>query len=459
MIDIIIQCNKRYINEREYIYNYFFQERLGLKYNISYNENICDKVVIELPNKEHIYIADILFNTPINLWLKKDSLPKNPLHIIKDSVWTNVIMNNNIVELYGEQKEVFFTDDKNITIDIFGSAFFLLTGYEELVLDDRNQFGNFPHDATVIGKEKLIQRPIVDEYVELLWNCFVMSCPTLIKKQQKFRFIPTHDIDCAFLFNENSLFGHLKNSFGDILKRKNLVTLWQRNASYFFNGKCDPYNVYDWLMDLSDSLGVKSIFYFKNSMAKSTRDYPYRINTKAVKHTLINIDKRNHIIGFHPSFETLENEELFAREIKGLRDYCTHIGINQKIVNIRSHYLRYSNPQTSRWHEKYEFIADSTLGHRDRIGFRRGTCHEYFIYDIEERKQLNVKEFPLIVMEQTMKSEFDCFQTRFIAMKRTIDICNFYKGNFVLLWHNATLVEKEDKLLYKEILKYIREIM
>ena len=58
-----------------------------------------------------------------------------------------------------------------------------------------------------------------------------------------------------------------------------------------------------------------------------------------------------------------------------------------------------------------------------------------------------------------MKSEFDCFQTRFIAMKRTIDICNFYKGNFVLLWHNATLVEKEDKLLYKEILKYIREIM
>ena len=55
------RCNKRYINEREYIYNYFFQERLGLKYNISYNENICDKVVIELPNKEHIYIADILF--------------------------------------------------------------------------------------------------------------------------------------------------------------------------------------------------------------------------------------------------------------------------------------------------------------------------------------------------------------------------------------------------------------
>ena len=85
MVDILIQCNKRYINEREYIYNYFFQERLGLRYNISYNEAVCDTVIIVLPNKGKIYIADILFNIPKNIWLK-ESLPKNPLHLIKDSL-------------------------------------------------------------------------------------------------------------------------------------------------------------------------------------------------------------------------------------------------------------------------------------------------------------------------------------------------------------------------------------
>jgi hypothetical protein len=228
--------------------------------------------------------------------------------------------------------------------------------------------------------------------------------------------------------------------------------------SYFFNGKKDPDDVYDWLMDLSDSVGVKSIFYFKNSMAKSKHDCPYRIDTKAVTRTLINIDKRGHIIGFHPSFETLHNEDMFANEIKGLRDYCRNIGVKQDVCEIRHHYLRYSNPKTSRWHEKYAFVADATLGHRDYIGFRRGTSHEYYVYDLENRKTLNVKEFPLIVMEQTMKGEFDGIKLQFEAIKRMIDICKFYNGNFVLLWHNETLADKDDKIFYGKIIDYIKQV-
>ena len=62
-------------------------------------------------------------------------------------------------------------------------------------------------------------------------------------------------------------------------------------------------------------------------------------------------------------------------------------------------------------------------------------------------------------MEQTVKAEFENYQARSVAIKKIIDTCNFYKGNFVLLWHNETFVEKEGKLLYKEVLDYIREIM
>lgn len=458
MVNVVIQCNRSYMPEREYIYDYFFRERYGIEYSVCYNDNPSDVVVIELPNGKKIYVADVMFNMPEDIWLKKESLPVTPLHVIENAAMSKVVMDRDIIELYGKRNEVFLTEKGEITVDIFGSAFFLLTGYEELVIPDRNQFGNFPHDSTVIGKEGLIQRPLVDEYVELLWTFIVALCPDLSRKQEKFQFIPTHDIDRAFMFNENPFSWHIKNSIGDILKRRSLKMFWQRNMSYFFNGKKDPDDVYDWLMDLSDSVGVKSIFYFKNSMAKSKHDCPYRIDTKAVTRTLIKIDQRNHIIGFHPSFETLNNEDMFAEEINGLRNYCKNIGVKQDVTNIRHHYLRYLNPQTSCWHEKYAFVADATLGHRDHIGFRRGTSHEYYVYDLENRKTLNVREFPLIVMEQTMKGEFEGTKLQFEAIKRMIDICKFYNGNFVLLWHNETLADKDDKIFYDKIINYIKQV-
>ena len=45
---------------------------------------------------------------------------------------------------------------------MFGSAFFMLTRYEELVVADRDQYGRFPAAASVAGREGFLGVPVVD---------------------------------------------------------------------------------------------------------------------------------------------------------------------------------------------------------------------------------------------------------------------------------------------------------
>ena len=56
-----------------------------------------------------------------------------------------------------------------VPLDIFGSAFFMLTRYEEMVITERDTHGRFPARASIAYREGLLERPIVDEYLELLW--------------------------------------------------------------------------------------------------------------------------------------------------------------------------------------------------------------------------------------------------------------------------------------------------
>jgi hypothetical protein len=42
---------------------------------------------------------------------------------------------------------------------------------------------------------------------------------------------------------------------------------------------------------------------------------------------------------------------------------------------------------------------DSTLSYADKEGFRCGVCYDFPVFDFLERKQLKLREFPLIVIE------------------------------------------------------------
>ena len=45
---------------------------------------------------------------------------------------------------------------------------------------------------------------------------------------------------------------------------------------------------------------------------------------------------------------------------------------------------------------------DCTVGYADREGLRCGTCYEFKPFNFLTRKKLNIKEYPLTIMEGTL---------------------------------------------------------
>lgn len=453
-IDII--CNASYKPEREYVYNYVIEERLGLSVSISYRAETKEYTSVCFPNGKELRIAEKFFATSDKDWLKQESLPKSPLHRIstENTILDGVIMHHETIEIYGLRKEAIMEKDF-VNIDLFGSIFYLLSGYEEYVKLDLNEFGNFPYESSLSCKEDFNKRPIVDEYIEILWTIFKNECSSLQRKICVFKFTPTHDIDRTFMYYGNSLSRHLKSSIGDIIKRRDFNQLLLRNKSFLFKGMNDPFNTFDWLMNYSDKFNLKSIFYFKNSMADSPKDSPYRIDKIPLNRIFNEIDKRGHYIGIHPSYETQRDENLMKFELEGLRNHLLKIGVKQEISRVRQHYLRYTCPLTNVLQSRLGLKVDSTLGYQSNNGFRRGTCHEFYIFNLSESKIMEIKESPLIMMDVTLDREWKNSFDKYASVKSLVDTCKFYKGNFVLLWHNELLVSEEQRELYSQIIQLV----
>ena len=78
------------------------------------------------------------------------------------------------------------------------------------------------------------------------------------------------------------------------------------------------------------------------------------------------------------------------------------------------------------------------------------------MFDIEQRRVLDLWEYPLIVMEcsvldsQYMGLPIDEAHDYMVMLKNT---CRKYKGTFTLLWHNSRLVKPLEIEIYKSLLK------
>lgn len=55
-------------------------------------------------------------------------------------------------------------------LDVFGKASFILTFYEGVVKGDRDVHDRCLAEASLAYQEGFIERPIVNEYLEILWR-------------------------------------------------------------------------------------------------------------------------------------------------------------------------------------------------------------------------------------------------------------------------------------------------
>ena len=455
-----IYCSKTYQPEREYICHVIFKEFLGLEYCIQYTDR--NDWCIQGEDGATLILPDILFQTPNVNWLTPDSLPKQPLN-----VWDTriagidfLLVDPKLPIIYGDPKHLLpqQKSKKNkrrfsISLDILGSAFFMLTCYEEVVKSDRDEHDRFPAKASLAYQEGFLDRPIVNEYLEILWFYLKQIKENQKRKTKNFQIIPTHDVDAPFDYFFRSPLEMIRRLGGDIILRKNPILAAKNLARYVQikkTGRDDPFDSFDLIMDISEQAGLKSAFFFMAG-GESRYESPYPLDHPAIQDRINNILDRGHEIGFHPSYNAGLNQNLWMHELECLRRFVSQA----EIVGGREHYLRFEVPKTWRFWNDAGMGYDSTLSFADHAGFRCGTCYPYPVFDLEKRQELSVWERPLIVMECTVLDKRYMGITEpekaWNYMHKLKERCRMFGGDFVVLWHNSRFVEEKERRFYKEI--------
>lgn len=450
------------IFEIEYVLSVVFYEWFDISYEVVFSDIDCIEISFA---KKKIIVNSCFFKNASNFWLDKYSMPVLPLSKynfkdleskLKSEIHINAC---SLPILYGYSKIEISDNTIECGIDIFGSIFFMISRYEEIVIKNRDNHHRFFANSSVAYQEGFLFRPIVNEYLEFLFALLKFLWPNLERKEQYFAISPTHDVDVPFYYLYLPFTPILRRMLGDIIKRRSLnkafktYKTWKnvnkRNLNY------DPVYTFDFIMRESEKRNLKSAFYFLPSSSPEM-EIKYPVTIPEMKILLEEIDRRGHEIGIHGFYGTYLDKKAFKNDVALLQNTCEYLGIQQNIRGGRQHYLQWQNPDTFNVWESAGMEYDSTLSFADMPGFRCGTCYEYSVYDCVQRKQLKLKERPLIAMECSIIAErymnLGLTEDALVLFKQLKDMCRFYKGNFVFLFHNTELVTDKQKEFYKKVL-------
>jgi hypothetical protein len=438
---ITVHIPNNHVPERTYAVRTMLTHFCGIAIEVIPNDGV-EGYEMKWGDKS-IFIADSFFGKIFDLssYAHIDYLPKKIIQ-------SQSVGLDNILILFGTEQLEITRDSIVCHVDLFAGLFFMLTRWEESICTKKDLHDRFPASEALVVKEGFILRPIVDEYVSLLKQWLTTLGYPVPENKNSFRIVPTCDVDIPFYWSSKPLWkilgGRLRKhlnplkSFTDYSKYKEV----QKNISK------DPYNTFNYLMNLAEK--NSNLFQF-NFIAGGKTKYEgnYQLDDQPIKALIEEIKSRRHHLGLHPSYNAGQDVLLIKSEKDTLEKY-----IETTITKSRQHFLRCTIPET--WSNLAEagLTEDSTMGYAAEPGFRCGTCHAYPIFDIYQRKQLPILESPLLVMDVSLR-----FYKK-LSIEESINLCEKIKtevkkhnGEFVFLWHNSTLSEIDGWSDWKNVLE------
>jgi len=351
-----------------------------------------------------------------------------------------------------DQQEMITEKDGCVTInyDIVASAFYFLSGWNEYVNSQKDQYGRVSFKSSMLNQLNIINIPVVNYYFDILHSAQIRLHPQEKKKiwgGKTFGVALTHDIDtCRSAW--------IEGSFSE-LKKKNFLSI-PKLIFRRFTGKDDWFN-FRIISKIDKRYADSSTFYFLPQKGKSGSwaNADYDVTSKSIQKEISELKDGGHEISVHGSFGTHLDTEKLKKEIE-------RIG-KSPVVGNRFHFLMFDAEKTVSVLEVCNIKYDATLGFAEQPGFRRGTCYPFFLYNFEKNRISEVIEIPLIVMDTTLGHPKYLGLTQdesFEKVKPLIDEVVKFNGVLTILWHNTYFSDYKYtgwKDVYVKILDYCKK--
>lgn len=445
--------------ERRYALEVVLGEWLGLTFQLVDEERRDVSITCGSADGE-LLLPEVFFSTDFSQLPRRECLPSEPLPtwFVDDELQSLPLVDRRLPVLFGREcaPGTFLRSAEGrveLGLDVFGSTFFMLSRYEEAVPGSRDEHDRFPPHESLAERGGFADRPIINEYVEVLWRLMRRLWPRLERGSRAFRFLPTHDVDRAFC-REQSPFRLLARLGLDVMSRRDLELAARRILAYRRgpgsgpdHDLCDTYSI---LMELSEAAGTASAFHFFGELT----DAGYAPSDPPIRKLFRMIGERGHHVALHASYDATRDAAVIQRQFDALRSACEAEGVREEAWGSRHHYLRWETPVTWQALDDAGLCYDSTLCFSAGAGFRAGCCHEFPVFNVLSRRTLTLRERPLIAMEVALLDRLGLTHgetLEYLTMLR--DRCKLFAGDFTLLWHNSRLQTRADREAYEAFVR------
>ena len=243
-MDILIYLEQDNSRTR-YIFNHIFKRVLGLTVKCTTDLNEFDREKgpkFEYSKKKH---SDGLFFSATNLLFE-----------------TNISKQELFISSYKSVKVLFSSLDSSscLPFDPFAASFYMLTRYEEYLINKKDKFGRFSATSSIAYKYNFLNLPVVDYWILFIKEKLKEKYPNLIFKSNKFKFYNTIDVDNGFAYLGKGFFRTLGSLLKDVFQL-NFIRIKHKIRVLLFKEK-DPYDNYDYLLKLHRKYSLNTLFFF-----------------------------------------------------------------------------------------------------------------------------------------------------------------------------------------------------
>jgi len=457
--------------ERDYVLSILLGRWLGIKFRTEFGTAPPGRVVISGP-LGCVTQPDLFLPEAERDWCGRQTCPDASQYRLRKDLpdhWSRCLGDSDLPILFElkEQSLLSRVDasdgqrELRLSFDLLGTAFFFLSRYEEVVAAvERDEHDRFSAWSSCAGKAGLLDRPVVNEYLEILWLSLKEIDPGCKRKKRSFEVVPTHDVDRPFCYHGVSAKRMAKIGMGQLRAGRGLGSVLNLGRGWVktrLTGAPDPYYTFPWILKTSEEQKISNTFYIQCTRSEYPEDDNYNHLDRRIISFVQEAARQGHRVGLHPGYGTYRNSRTLSAEMDRFRELW-RISDCGELVEWRSrqHFLRWHQEITPGILNEAGIHFDSTLGFADSPGFRCGCCYDYPLYDLRNRKPLVIIEEPLILMECSIIDD------RYLGLgagKDALDLarkvwrkCRHFNGQFVFLWHNHRLVKDGERALYEAIL-------
>jgi len=124
----------------------------------------------------------------------------------------------------------------------------------------------------------------------------------------------------------------------------------------------------------------------------------------------------------------------------------------KSVRSARAHYLLLDYPSDLLEYEKSGILYDFSMGYRDKIGFKCGTCRPFWAYSTAFDRKLKVKVYPLFIMDSAIYRMLKNNENIWEKIRKGKKEIEKFGGEVSILFHNISPVKKLYPIILKKLL-------